>query len=578
MEAALLQKINDQTNIVDLVSEYVELTKAGKNLKGLCPFHQEKTPSFFVSPEKNIAKCMSCQTGGQPITFYKEIKGISLQEAANELAIRAGIIIEDVKKDPLDHIYKMFDETIKFYQFSLMKTEDGAHALSYLKNRAVKDETIQSYQLGYAPKKSNALYSLLRDKKYDVSDMLNYGLIRQSEEGTYYDLFLDKIIFPIHNEKGLVVGLSGRSLKKDDAVKYINSPESKIFKKSNLIYHLYQALPSIRKQKRIILTEGYLDVIAMDQAGFHETVATMGTSLTKEHVSLLSQITDNIILAYDGDQAGNQATLKAIEAFNKTKVKLDVLIFPEQLDPDEFIKKHGVQALKNHIEHHLKDPFDYRYDMYKHNRDLKNSHDMVAFKDDIIKMIKDADPSVQALYKERLAIELNIDAALIQVKSKNNPSLQIKKKETKKALPNRYFLSEVGLIIAMMQDKKYAIKASNELSNNHFADSHMAVLRYQIIKHYESHAFFEIEAFKKQLKDDYLLKFESNVLNDLDYIKKLKKDDKMVEEYIAFIKQSITQRRIDKLIEKRKEHPENAILYVSERDTLIKNMNGDIKS
>jgi len=144
LDAALLQKINDQTNIVDLVSEYVELTKAGKNLKGLCPFHQEKTPSFFVSPEKNIAKCMSCQTGGQPITFYKEIKGISFQEAANELAVRAGIIIEDVKKDPLDHIYKMFDETIKFYQFSLMKTEDGAHAVSYLKNRDVKDETIQS--------------------------------------------------------------------------------------------------------------------------------------------------------------------------------------------------------------------------------------------------------------------------------------------------------------------------------------------------------------------------------------------------------------------------------------------------
>jgi DNA primase len=408
--------------------------------------------------------------------------------------------------------------------------------------------------------------------------MLNYGLIRQSEDGTYYDLFLDKIIFPIHNEKGFIVGLSGRTLKKDDAVKYINSPESKIFKKSSLIYHLYQALPSIRKQKRIILTEGYMDVISMDQAGFNETVATMGTSLTKEHVSLLSQITDHVILAYDGDQAGNQATLKAIEAFNKTKVKLDVLIFKDKLDPDEYIKKHGAQSLENHIQHHLKDPYDYRYDMYKQNRDLKNSHDMVAFKDDIIKMIKDADPSVQALYKERLAIELNIDVSFIQVKSKNNESLQLKKKESKKTLPNRYFLSEVGLIIAMMQDKKYALKASNELSNNHFADSHMAVLRYQIIKHYESYNQFEIEVFKKQLKDDYLLKFESNVLNDLDYIKKLRKDDKMVDEYIAFIKQSITQRRIDKLIEKRKEHPENAILYVSERDTLIKNMNGDIKS
>lgn len=578
MEAALLQKINDQTNIVDLVSEYVELTKAGKNLKGLCPFHQEKTPSFFVSPEKNIAKCMSCQTGGQPITFYKEIKGIPFQEAAKELAVRAGIIIEEIQKNPYDRVFKMFEETVKFYHFSLQQTEAGQLALDYLLLRGVLSETVKNYQIGYAPKKSNALYQLLRDKNYDVSDMLAYGLIRQSEDGTYYDLFLDKIIFPIHNEKGHIVGLSGRSLKKDDAIKYINSPESEIFKKSQLLYHLHDALGPIRKQKRVILTEGYMDVIAMDQAGFKETVATMGTALTKDHVQILSQITDHIILAFDGDQAGNQAILKAIDAFSKTKVKLDVLVFPEQLDPDEYIKKYGAKSLDNHINNLLKDPFDYRYDMYKQMRDLKNSHDMVAFKEDIIKMIKDADPSVQALYKERLAIELNIDASLIQVKTKTHHVPQLKKKEIKKELPNRYFLSEVGLIIAMMQDKKYTVKASNELSNNHFADSHMALLRYQIIKHYETYSIFDMEVFKKQLKDDYLLKFESNVLNELDYIKKLKKDDKMVEEYIAFIKQSITQRRIDKLIEKRKEHPENAILYVSERDMLIKNMNGDKKS
>ena len=578
MDQALLQKINDQTNIVDLVSEYVELSKAGKNLKGLCPFHQEKTPSFFVSPEKNIAKCMSCGTGGQPITFYKEIKGIPFVQAANELAVRAGIIVETVKKDPNDLIYKMFEETMKLYQFSLLKTEDGHVALQYLKTRGVTEDTIQSYQLGYSPKKSNVLYQLLRDKGYDVSMMLEYGLVKQNDEGKYFDLFIDKVMFPIHNEKGQIVGLSGRTLKKEDSVKYINSPESKVFKKSQLLYHLHHALPAIRKHKRLILTEGYMDVIAMDQAGFKETVATMGTSLTREHVQRLTQLTDHIIIAYDGDQAGKKATLKAIDAFKKTKIKVDILSLPEQLDPDEFIKKHGEKSLESHIEKHLKDPYDYRYDTYKQGRDLKNSHDMVAFKNDVIKMISDADPSIQSLYKERLAIELNIDASFISIQSVKRENPELKKKITKKALPNRYFLSEVGLIIAMMQQKKYAIKASNELSNNHFADSVMALLRYQIIKYYETHETFELEIFKKQLKDEHLLKLESNVLNDLDYIKNLKKDDTMVEDYIAFIKQSIMQRRIAKLIEKRKEHPENAILYVSERDSLIKNMNGDNNS
>jgi len=316
LDQALLQKINDQTNIVDLVSEYVELSKAGKNLKGLCPFHQEKTPSFFVSPEKNIAQCMSCGTG---------VQGIPFVQAANELAVRAGIIVETVKKDPNDLIYKMFEETIKLYQFSLLKTEDGHVALQYLKTRGVTEATVQTYQLGYAPRKSNVLYQLLRDKGYDVSMMLEYGLVKQNDEGKYFDLFLEKVIFPIHNEKGQIIGLSGRTLKKEDSVKYINSPESKIFKKSQLLYHLHDALPTIRKHKRVILTEGYMDVIAMDQAGFRETVATMGTSLTKEHVQRLTQLTDHVIIAYDGDQAGKQATLKAIDAFKKTKNKFFVI-------------------------------------------------------------------------------------------------------------------------------------------------------------------------------------------------------------------------------------------------------------
>lgn len=449
MDQQILEKINSQTNIVDLVSEFVELQKSGKNFKGLCPFHNEKSPSFFVSPEKNIAKCFSCGGGGQPLTFYKQIKNISFKKAIEELAKRANINLPNQKpKDKHEHVYQMFNEAQKFFSFTLNHTELGKQAMDYLLKRGLTKETIEHFDIGCAPAFGDTLYQLLRDKSLDVNQMLEYSLVRQKEDGTYYDMFTSRITFPIKDMNGNIVGFSGRTLSKDNQVKYMNSPESPVFKKGQLLYHAFDAQKYIRKNNRVILHEGFFDVISSYQAGYKEAVATMGTSLTKEQAQMLSQLSHSVIIGYDGDNAGFEATNKAIKRLEPFKLKVDILHLPEQLDPDEYIKKYGVKSYQERMQL-LKDPYDYQYMIHKNQKDFSKSHDRIAFKDAILKMLKGSDPAVQSLYKTRLSVDLNMSIEDLDITP--TATQVMPKKAAKKTVKDKYFMAEIGLIIAMMR-------------------------------------------------------------------------------------------------------------------------------
>lgn len=572
VDQQIYEKINRQTNIVDLVSEFVELQKAGKNFKGLCPFHNEKSPSFFVSPEKNIAKCMSCGGGGQPLTFYKQIKNISFGQAVEDLARKAGIDLPNQKpRDKHEHIHQMFDEAQKFFKFTLNHTELGKKALEYLLKRGLTKETIDHFDIGCAPEFGDTLYQVLRDKSYDVSDMLNYSLIRQKEDGTYYDMFTSRITFPIKNMNGHIVGFSGRTLSQDNQVKYMNSPESNIFKKGQLLYHAFEAQQDILRNKRVMLHEGFFDVISSYQAGFKESVATMGTSLTKDQVKLLTQLSTNIIIGYDGDKAGFEATQKAISLIAPSKAKIDILSLPESLDPDEYIKKYGIKSYQDKMKS-LKDPYDYLYTKLKESKDFSKSHDRISFKDAILKLFKNTDSSVQSLFMNRLAVDLNMpleDLVLSPIQTKTIP-----KKLPKKVIKDKYYNAEIGLIIAMMRSREVAIHANEELSYEHFADKHMSSIRFRLLKYYEQHETFELERFRDMLQEEDLIVFEDDILSDMDYINDLPKSKSDVDQCIEVIKKSLQVRRIKKLNEQRKEKPANAPLIVSERDDIIKNLNG----
>ena len=574
LEQRLLEEINALVNIVDLVSTFVELQKAGKNYKGLCPFHQEKSPSFIVSPEKNIAKCMGCGEGGKPITFYRKIKGLSLEKAAYELADQVGLkITEEMQIDPLEPIFRMMKETHEFFKFIRTHTDAGKKATQYLESRGLTHETIEHFEIGLSPASGDTLYQLLRDKGFDVNDMLSYGLVKQKEDGKYYDLMAQRITFPIKNPDGFVVGFSGRTLSKDESLKYVNSPESPIFKKSNLLYHLHEGQMAIRQQKVMILHEGFFDVIASYQAGFEHSVATMGTALTKQHVNTIKKYTDYVIIAYDGDQAGFEATNKAIKLFEQTSIKIDVAYFPNGLDPDDYLKTQGIEHYQELFKNQLKDPYDYRYLHYRHKADFSSSKDRVTFKDLILKMIERSDVAIQSLYRKRLALDLGIDFEDIKMSTKVE-SLPFVGLEKPKKNVNKYLLAEIGIIIGLIQNKEFVEYIKKTLSHQHFSDNDMALIRYHLFHYYESNDTFDETLFLNDLKQEYKDVYETYVKTDIDLKNNLIKDLDTMNAYIATIKESIQKRRLLKLANDRKQKPENASIYMSESMKIIKKLNG----
>ncbi len=548
MDNKLIEQINENTSIVDLVSEFVSLQKTGKNYRGLCPFHQEKTPSFFVSPEKNICKCYGCGEGGSPINFYRKIKNISFQEAAEELAEKAGITVEKVakQKDPYEIFYKLMNEAKEFYKFNLKNSEKGQEALKYLHQREISDSIIDHFDLGYAPEHSDALYKLLNDKGYQVSDMIKLGLVKQKDDGSYYDLFSNRLIFPITNPKGSVVGFSGRTLSKKDSIKYVNSPETVIFKKGHLLYHFNEALPDIRRNKQVVLFEGFFDVISSYHAGIQNGVATMGTSLTIEQAKLIKQFTDSIIIAYDGDEPGMKATLSAINILEKVKLKTEVLTIPESLDPDDFIKAYGPEKYEGLFGEYLKDPYQFRYHYFKKGKDLSNSNDITAFKNQVLEMLAYADKPVQNIYKNRLANDLNVSPDAFEIKTKKQPPLPqndvLPKKEVSK-LANKYEKAERYLIYAMLRSKNDSKYIQARLKTSDFVDHVQSTIRILIDSYYKDHELMDVLEFVNSLTSEQREYAEHMLFKDILWEHSLPIDELEFDQLIGLVKNANLVRR-----------------------------------
>lgn len=574
MEEKLIQEINEKTPILDLVSEFVSLSKRGKNYMGLCPFHQEKTPSFSVSPEKNIAKCMSCGEGGTPINFYRKIKNISFEEAAQDLALRAGIQIKTVhiQKEPYEKEYKLMEEVTNFYQFNLKHSEKGHEVLNYLQKREVSESIINHFRLGCAPTYGNTLYQLLKDKGYETTDMIKLGVVKQSDDGTYYDLFSDRLIFPITDPKGHVVGFSGRTLNPKDTVKYINSPETVIFKKGSLLYHLYEASSSIRKSKQAILYEGFFDVISSYGAGIENGIASMGTALTKDHAKLIKQMTSSVIIAYDGDSAGLKASDQAISVLEKEGLKIEVLTIPEEMDPDDFIKAYGPESYENLFAEFLKDPYQFRYSYYKMGKNLQNANDIKTFKTDVMHMLSHADGSIRAIYLKKLSDELGIPIDEI-TRTKTPVLTKPIQKADKKVIIDRHTRAEYHLIFAMIRDKKYVKTIQKQLKRTDFADHVAASIRSKIVDYYDDHDTLILEDFMDTLPQEERSFLEELILNDWFWKIKIEMQDTEILDYARLVKEASLKRRLQYLNEKIKlngDHPKEKDL--KERDQVLREL------
>lgn len=413
-----ITEIIDKTDIVDLVSQYVQLEKSGAGFRGLCPFHSEKTPSFMVSPTKKIAKCMGCGVGGNPITFLKEIKKISFEEAAIELASKAGIKLEGLrnnKKGPnYAHFYEIMETSKKFYMHNLLNTKSGEAAIEYLHKRGINDENIKRFEIGLSLNSQDSLYKVLKEKGYNELDMINLGLIKTNEQGKFYDLFKNRIMFPVKDENGNTIAYSARIFNNPDKTqpKYVNSPESLIFKKHLTLYHLSDAISDIRKLHQIVLHEGQMDVIASVRSGFNEAVCSMGTSLTHDQVSIMKKYAEKVIVCYDGDNAGIEAMLKAIKLLEQASLQTKLVILPNGDDPDSFVLNNGEEAFRNFINNNQLDPLDFIFEYSTRGKDFTKISDVESAKKTLFENLRNNNSRVSIeRYISLLADKINVSQA-----------------------------------------------------------------------------------------------------------------------------------------------------------------------
>lgn len=355
----LLEEIRNRCDVVDIISEYVHLKPAGKGFKGLCPFHEEKTPSFMVSPEKQLFHCFGCGEGGNVFNFLMKYEKLSFFEAVKMLAQKSGVPLPvDEEKENILHkkkerLYKLNNLVANYYRECLFRTNQGKKVINYFKKRGFNDTSVEKYKLGYAPSGWDVLSNLLKKKEYSYEELIRAGLTKKSKiEGKYIDYFRDRIIFPIFNLSGRVIGFGGRVLD-DSLPKYINSPETLVYNKGSNLYSLNFAKEDIRKKNYIIIVEGYTDVLITQQYGFNNIAASLGTALTTKQIDLIKRFADTVLIAFDSDSAGNMATLRSLDLLVKAGLEVKVIALPQGYDPADFLIKKGKETFQNLIDRSL---------------------------------------------------------------------------------------------------------------------------------------------------------------------------------------------------------------------------------
>ncbi|MGH4139344.1 DNA primase [Clostridium sp.] len=388
----VIRKIKEQNDIVDVISERVKLRKAGRNYIGLCPFHNEKSPSFTVSQDKQIYKCFGCGEAGNVISYIMKDRNVNFPEAARVLAERANISIEEdneetsVQKDMYKKMYNINVEAARYF-YGNLRADKKAEA--YFVNRGITEVTMKKFGLGFSFDKWDGLLLHLKKKGYSELDLFNIGLIIKSPKGSYYDRFRNRIMFPVFDYKGKVIGFGGRVLD-DSKPKYLNSPETPLFHKGLNLYGLNFVIKNNRS-RTIIIVEGYMDCISLHQYGFSNVVASLGTALTINQAKLLKKHVDTVIISYDADLAGQSATLRGLETLRNEGFDLRVLIVPSGKDPDEYIKNSGKQAFQNLIDNALP-IINYRIKRAGDGINFSNSEMIIQYVKKVTEIIVDLDP------------------------------------------------------------------------------------------------------------------------------------------------------------------------------------------
>lgn len=493
-------EIRKSVNIVDIISDYIPIEQKGRNYFAICPFHDDHNPSMSISPEKQIYTCFVCGAHGNVFNFIMDYENVSFYEALKIVANKSNIElnIDDYnqnieKRNDNNNLYEIYDFAFKYYQNNLL-TKDGKEALDYLYKRDFTDEIIKEFGIGLSTK--NKLTKVLLNKGYKNEDLLNSGI--SSFNDNIYDTFIDRIMFPLWDLDGKVVGFSGRIYKTNDSSKYVNSKESDIFKKGNLLYNYHRAKQFARRKKSVIIVEGFMDVIALYKVGIYNVVASMGTAITKEQARLLKKLSTNIILCFDGDTAGNKATLSCSNELTDIGIYPKIIRLPSPLDPDEFLSKYGKEKFDEYLEN-PKSLLDYKIDYYRSITNFNNSEEISIYIKNVLSELNLVeDKIVKEIILKKLSDETNISFSTINGLLKENTKKKEKKQENKVTF-NKYEKAERRLIFYMIRYPEVIRIYENNKCN--FPTKEFRFLASEIIYYYNKHNCLSIADFLSYLND-----------------------------------------------------------------------------
>jgi len=412
MERDNVEKVRASIDIVSVVSGYVSLKKRGRTYVGLCPFHAEKTPSFHVDSGRQTYKCFGCGKGGDVFNFVMEMKGLSFPETLKELAFQAGITIEEKahgRSSEKRRLYEANAVALEFYR-KVLHSSKGAAALSYLRKRGIKDETIDEFELGYAPDSWDELLRVLKSKGIGLNVASSGGLLVEKERGGYYDRFRGRVIFPIRDVSSEVIGFGARIIGQGEP-KYLNTPESAIFKKRTVLYNLHRVRGSVR-ESGVAIVEGYMDVVSLSNAGYRTAVATLGTALSEDHVRLLNRFTDKVILVFDGDDAGRNAMVRSVEPFLSNDVIPRAVLLPDGKDPDDIAGSDP--GLWRELLKEAPSIWDFIFDESFSARDTSKLEDKKTLMKQLVPVIsRIRDPLVREHLVQRLSVRLQVSEEVV---------------------------------------------------------------------------------------------------------------------------------------------------------------------
>ncbi|MFJ7991295.1 DNA primase [Peribacillus frigoritolerans] len=502
IEDEKINQIREAVDIVDLIGEYVQLKKQGRNYFGLCPFHGENSPSFSVSTEKQIFHCFGCGAGGNIFTFLMDIEGYSFVESAKVLAEKGNVPLEvEINKDSkrsnmpagAQQMVEAHDLLRKFYHHLLVNTKEGQDALEYLLKRGFTEETIEKFQIGYSLDSWDFVSKFLLKRGFPAEYMEQAGLIifREKDE-SYFDRFRNRVMFPIMDHQGNTIAFSGRAMG-DDEPKYLNSPETPIFNKSKTLYNFHHARPHIRKKEQAVIFEGFADCISAVGAGVENAVATMGTALTDQHIQLLKRNTDQILICYDSDSAGLNAANRAVNMLQDHEFSVKVALMPDNLDPDDYIKEFGEKSFVSEVIGASLTYMAFKMHYLRRGKNVNNEGDRIQYIEEVLKEISRLPNAVERdHYLRQLSSEFSLSLDALEQQQRQVFFTERKKgtlpqpaAQKKMALQYEHKLkpahhnAETKLIAHMLKSRDLTFKIQQLLGQTVFhVDEHQAIITY----------------------------------------------------------------------------------------------------